>query len=100
VPHGVAGQVHDDPLHELRVRHDLGKPGRDAHRDRTGANVNDRPLDDVPQRGRPGEHRQLARLQPAHVQQGRREARELVQGLIDDGQQLTVVVGGQRYVRG
>jgi hypothetical protein len=50
----VTGQVLDDPLHELRVRHDLGQPGREAHRDRPRPSVVDRTHDDVPERGRPG----------------------------------------------
>jgi hypothetical protein len=72
--------------------------GMSASTDRPRPEAVERVRDELAQIRGPGEDRQPPGLQPAHIQQARREVGEQVEGLLRGGQQLLTVVAGQEDV--
>jgi hypothetical protein len=100
VPQGVADQVRDDPFHDRRVGHDRGQSGRDVrkHRPCPRPEGSQRVRDDLVQIRRPGEYRQRPGLQPAHVQQARRDAAEQIEGPLGRVKQFGAIARGEAGV--
>ena len=102
VPQRVRGHVRDDPFQERRIDHDLGHLARNADKDRPRLRPDaaEGTGDDLRQDGRPGKHREHARLQAAHVKQAGQQVAELAKRLVGGGEQFGLLFGCQLDIGG